>query len=1002
MCSWNIAGARDKLSQENFKKFLRQYDVIWILETKLIKSTEISGFIPYYNRSVHGEHRGGILLLVKNYLKKYIVKVTTNLESQIWLELSIYPKISFGGVYIPPTDSNFYDHSLFANMTAHIENSKNVIVLGDFNARIGTPTIPNRNGSLYEYDSIQDQTVNPPGKNLINLCKGNSLVIANHLKYKDKCFGGNLSYRQGTRWISEIDLCLIHEDVLPILNELEIRQEIGGSDHAPLCISLGVTKYDLWFPLLLERAKYLGQSYIQPPSNKTLLPKTKSFKEIDMERFKSHMLNHHPPLLPECHIETALKTSFDIVNEAVAASLQQEVEGENEWEISQPIWKRIMDRNDPRLLWKAINWKGEISDRDTAKPGDEQFSLHFQNLLNFNTRDQPEISLDDAPYVPVLDDPFTLLELENVLKEGKAGKSYTGICPGLLSCLPITWITFILTLFNLIFLGLNYPAQWAYSKLIVLFKSGDKLDCGNYRGISIMDTLAKLYDKLLLNRLSLWSAIDKCQAGAQKSRGCIEQIMTLRLLIDLALCKKRKLYILFIDFSKAYDRVPRQKLIEYMKSLGCGRTMLSALRNMYKDTCNVLNATKISTSSGVRQGAPSSGLLFITYVDKMVKMIKESVQSDGFLGRLHALMLMDDTVIMATSRENCLKKLDAVLKFCEEYGMEINEKKTKFFVINSDSADKRPLSIKDKSIGYSEKYMYLGSWFTDDGKPESALKLHEPTQLSSATKFAIFCFKNTVMPYYCKSLVMEAAVVSSVFYGCETWLTSNPAYSIGMYNKMIKCLLGVRDNTSIKLCLVESGKQPARYVINQRMKSFLTKKMQNRDMEEPFQIVYEMCKNANSKGFKFLQKVMNGNDALDSLEKITISISNNVNATKFQTYCNELNPGLERHNAYGKSVFLPDYIRVTFTRLRLMSHNLKIEIGRWSRLPRRERVCQCDRVELQDEKHVLLECPLSAHVRQRQRYQTLPLDSISSLMNCGNVIDLCNFINDTLNIYVRS
>ena len=165
-----------------------------------------------------------------------------------------------------------------------------------------------------------------------------------------------------------------------------------------------------------------------------------------------------------------------------------------------------------------------------------------------------------------------------------------------------------------------------------------------------MDTLAKVYDKLLLNRLSLWSAIDKCQAGAQKGRGCIEQIMTLRLLIDLAKCKKRKLYVLFIDFSKAYDRVPRNKLIEYMKSLGCGRTMLSALMNMYKNTYNVLNSTKIYTSSGVRQGAPTSCLLFTTYVDKMVKMIKDSVQSDGFLGRLHVLMLMDDMVIMATSR----------------------------------------------------------------------------------------------------------------------------------------------------------------------------------------------------------------------------------------------------------------------------------------------------------------------------------------------------------------
>ena len=84
--------------------------------------------------------------------------------------------------------------------------------------------------------------------------------------------------------------------------------------------------------------------------------------------------------------------------------------------------------------------------------------------------------------------------------------------------------------------------------------------------------------------------------------------------------------------------------------------MLSARMNMYKNTWNVLNSTKINTSSGVRQGAPTSCLLFTTYVDKMVKMIKESVHNDGLLGRLHVLLLMDDTVIMATSREKCLKK----------------------------------------------------------------------------------------------------------------------------------------------------------------------------------------------------------------------------------------------------------------------------------------------------------------------------------------------------------
>ena len=345
-----------------------------------------------------------------------------------------------------------------------------------------------------------------------------------------------------------------------------------------------------------------------------------------------------------------------------------------------------------------------------------------------------------------------------------------------------------------------------YSKLIILFKSGNRLCCGNYRGISIMDTLAKIYDKMILNRLTLWMSIDKCQAGAQKGRGCIEQIMSLRLLIDMAKFKKRKLYILFIDFSKAYDKVPRNKLIEYLKSIGCGRVMLYALRNMYKTTYNVLNSTAISTSTGVRQGAPTSCLLFITYVDKMIKMIKEKVPTDGYLGNLHALMLMDDTVILATSREKCIDKLNAVLDYCDNYGMVINEKKTKFMVINHTIEDELPLITQNKKMEYCKNYLYLGSWFTDDGKQESMLKLHEPKLVSTMNKFAIFCSVNTEMPYYYKSLVMDAAATSSIFYACETWLTNNPKGAIDTYNRLLRILLSVKQNISIIMSLIESGK----------------------------------------------------------------------------------------------------------------------------------------------------------------------------------------------------
>ena len=65
--------------------------------------------------------------------------------------------------------------------------------------------------------------------------------------------------------------------------------------------------------------------------------------------------------------------------------------------------------------------------------------------------------------------------------------------------------------------------------------------CDNYRGISIMDTLSKLYDTLIMNRLKLWVNIDKCQAGAMKKRGFLEQIIMLRLLCDYA----KRIYFIY-------------------------------------------------------------------------------------------------------------------------------------------------------------------------------------------------------------------------------------------------------------------------------------------------------------------------------------------------------------------------------------------------------------------------------------------------------------------------
>ena len=87
---------------------------------------------------------------------------------------------------------------------------------------------------------------------------------------------------------------------------------------------------------------------------------------------------------------------------------------------------------------------------------------------------------------------------------------------------------------------------------------------------------------------------------------------------------------------------------------------------------------------------------------------------------------MDDAVIIATtSREMCERKMNIVGRYCNDYGMVINEKKTQFFVINCEERDKRDLRVGRVSVRYGARYLYLGAWFTDTAKMDEVLNLHQ-------------------------------------------------------------------------------------------------------------------------------------------------------------------------------------------------------------------------------------------------------------------------------------
>jgi hypothetical protein len=429
--------------------------------------------------------------------------------------------------------------------------------------------------------------------------------------------------------------------------------------------------------------------------------------------------------------------------------------------------------------------------------------------------------------------------------------------------------------------------------------------------------------------------------------------------------------------------------------------VLLAITVSYRYIKCILNSAVITARIGVRQGAPTSCLLFVLYVDNLVRKLKETFDHDGFLGMLHALLLMDDTVLLATSRNLCIRKINTLLEFCNDSGMSLNQKKTMFMVINGNTADRQPIACSGSDIQNTNHYVYLGAHFTQDGKLSSVIERHAQDASKQVNKFAIFVRNNPTMPFVLKRRVFEAALTSSILYSSETWLSANVKTVAMHYTTALKRLLGVRTTTTNILCYLESGHGELHSVILKRQIQFVHNFSLRSSNNEPLAHALDLARQANTKSHRHIQRVMDydGDPVLRNLEELRQRcLLQREHSTRLDTYlC--MNPDLVIHPVYtNSSVCIPDYKRVSFTQMRLSSHRLKIETGRWIRLPRESRVCSCDNKSIQNEHHVIFDCPQTLDIRQR--YHTLfRSQSLTDIFNQNDIVTVCNVMSNIMKLY---
>ena len=125
-------------------------------------------------------------------------------------------------------------------------------------------------------------------------------------------------------------------------------------------------------------------------------------------------------------------------------------------------------------------------------------------------------------------------------------------------------------------------------------------------------------------------------------------------------------------------------------------------------------------------------------------------------------MLMDDTIILATSREKIVEKVQLLQDYCKENGMKVNASKTKLMVINGGPMDKIPIIMPDFVIKHCSRYVYLGRIFTADGRADSSLQAHLDAKNKELNKLLIFFTTNYDGPFIVKKRVLVAAFFTDV------------------------------------------------------------------------------------------------------------------------------------------------------------------------------------------------------------------------------------------------
>ena len=748
----NISDPKQKIDNITLS-MANKFDVICLSETWLTNDIsndmlDIDGYTLLRRDS--GRMRGGVAVYCNDSIVSTELKDVYPTHSEgMWISMTIERKTMFVGIYYRPPNQSVADIDLFLNELqdsydiARGKNPDSIYIVGDFNDPCKAWS-SNHNKSdlkqlLYQWAERNGlhQLINEP-----------TFYTSHSANVLDLIFTDSPTLIAEYGVLPPIDM---HSKIYhcPVFCKIDVQRPNDCAYERHIWkydlgdyVNLNLELYSVNWTNVLQSCITVSQAansitnivldtsrkYI--PNKKVVIrPKDKPWmtgyirqllrkRDRAFNKFKKYSSDHYRS---KWHAErrklnAAIRAAKVDYNQKLSSSLSSvNTSTKDFWHFTKCVMGIKSETNIPTIIDEGTFYS-------TSSTKAELFASYFAS--------QSTIQIDDMPPLPYNDINQNMNIIENifvdeldVFKILKSLNVKKASGPDLLSNRILRECALSLAkplqqLFNFSLSSGIFPAQWKVSNTCPIYKTAERNKKNNYRPVSLLCNKSKVLETIVFKHLYLFcknnNALTWKNSGFKENDSTVLQCLYITQYIYDQLDKGKEVCMVFLDVSKAFDRVWHSGLLYKLEKIGVRGNLLTWFQSYLTDrklrvVINGQTSKCYDINAGVPQGSVLGPLLFLIYSNDIVENITS-----------HISLFADDTSLYTTvESSHDIDTLNADLNTISQWGkqwiMQFNAQKTKYVLFSRKrNRFKCTLLFNDLSIVEETSHQHLGIVLSND------------------------------------------------------------------------------------------------------------------------------------------------------------------------------------------------------------------------------------------------------------------------------------------------